>query len=302
MDTKQGGARFGGLVRMASVTMLIGLVACGDGGPETPRAVAPRFDVKNFSDPTTIDNKWLPLAPGTQFTFEGAVEGAQGSAPRRVVFTVTDLTKVINGVSTLVMWDRDYSGDQLAEAEITFFAQDDDGTVWLLGEYPEEYDGGRFEGAPSSWIAGLAGAKAGILMPAKPEKGGRPYIQGLAPDVDFYDVATVYRVGQETCVPTSCYQDVMVIDEWDPLAQPQDGHQLKYQAPGVGNIRVEAMGGQEQETLVLTKFEKLGPEALAEARQEAMRLDRRAYLVNARYAATTPAEQCLGSCRGLQAT
>jgi hypothetical protein len=94
----------------------------------------------------------------------------------------------------------------------------------------------------------------------------------------------------------------MVIDEWDPLAQPQDGHQLKYQAPGVGNIRVEAMGGQEQETLVLTKVEKLSPEALAEARQEAMRLDRRAYLVNARYQATRPAEQCLGSCRGVQAT
>jgi hypothetical protein len=200
------------------------------------------------------------------------------------------------------MWDRDFSGDQLAEAEITFFAQDDKRTVWLLGEYPEEYDGEKFEGAPSSWIAGLAGAKAGILMPGKPRKGGHPYLQGLAPDVDFYDVATVYRAGQETCVPTGCYQDVMVIDEWDPLAQPQDGHQLKYQAPGVGNIRVEAMGGQEQETLVLTKVEKLSPEALAEARQEAMRLDRRAYLVNARYQATRPAEQCLGSCRGVQAT
>lgn len=287
---------------MASFAMLIGLVGCGDGESEAPKAAAPHFDLENFSDPTNIDNRWLPLAPGTQLTFEGRVEGGQASVPQRLVFTVTDLTKVINGVRTLVMLDRDYSGDQLAEAEITFFAQDDDGTVWLLGEYPEEYDGGRFEGAPSSWIAGLAGAKAGILMPAKPRKGGPPYLQGLAPDVDFYDVAEVRKVAQETCVPAGCYQDVMVIDEWDPRAQPHDGHQLKYQAPGVGNIRVEAVGGEQQETLVLTGLVKLSPEALAEARQEAQRLDRRAYLVNARYAATPPAEQCLGSCRGVQAT
>jgi hypothetical protein len=308
MDTKRGGARFGVLVRMACSSMLIGLVGCGDSKredavptPAAPEAAAPHFDIENFSDPTRIDNKWLPLAPGTQFTFEGSVEGEAGSVPHRVVFTVTDVTKVINGVRTLVMWDRDYNGDQLIEAEITFFAQDDAGTVWLLGEYPEEYDGERFEGAPSSWIAGLAGAKAGILMPAKPQKEGPPYLQGLAPDVDFYDVAKVYKAGQETCVPTGCYQDVMVIDEWDPLAQPQDGHELKYQAPGVGNIRVETMGGQDQETLVLTEFVKLSPEALADARQEALRLDGRAYGINARYEATPPAEPCAVSCGGLRA-
>jgi hypothetical protein len=294
MDRKPG--RF--LVGMACLSLLI--LGCGSDEEPKAEAAAPRFDIDKFSGSTTIDNAWLPLAPGTRFIFEGEVEGPEGSVPQRAVLTVTDVTKVIAGVPTLVMWDQDYSGDQLAEAEITFVAQDDHGTVWLLGEYPEEYDGEKFEGAPRSWIAGLGGAKAGILMPAKPRKGEPPYLQGLAPDVDFYDVARVHRTGQETCVPAGCYANVMVIDEWDPLAQPQDGHQLKYQARGVGNVRVESQGSQERETLVLTRIEQLNPEELTKARQEALRLDQRAYLVNARYRETRPAEACVGPCGGLQ--
>jgi hypothetical protein len=285
------------LVGLACLSLVV--AGCG-GGSAKDKPSAPRFDVEKFSDSTRIDNAWLPLAPGTRFTFEGKVEGDEGAIPQRAVLTVTDVTKVIAGVPTLVMWDQDYSGDQLAEAELTFVAQDDEGTVWLLGEYPEEYDGERFAGAPRSWVAGLGGAKAGILMPGKPRKGEAPYLQGLAPDVDFYDVARVYRTAQETCVPVGCYRDVMVIDEWDPLAQPRDGHQLKYQAPGVGNVKVESIGSPERETLVLTRVEQLGPDVLAEARREALRLDQRAYLVNARYRETRPAEACVGPCGGLK--
>jgi len=46
---------------------------------------------------------------------------------------------------------------------------------------------------------------------------------------------------------------VLVVDEWAPLAQPEDGHQFKYHAPGVGVVKVVGKGGTEQETLVLTK-------------------------------------------------
>jgi hypothetical protein len=188
------------------------------------------------------------------------------------------------------MVDRDYNGDQVAEAEITFFAQDDEGNVWLLGEYPEEYEDGRFAGAPSTWIAGQAGARAGILMPASPKMGAPPYLQGFAPHVDFQDLAQVHGVSRRTCVPAGCYDGVMVIDEWDPGAQPQDGHQLKFQAPGVGNVRVEPMGGEEQETLVLVEHLQLGPEAMAEVHALALELDAHAYETDARYGATPPIE------------
>jgi hypothetical protein len=302
MHATLGRICFGGLVSLATVS-LVGLVGCGGEssrqeasapGPvttkETPEAPVPRFDPKNFSEPLTIDNKWLPLTPGTQFVLEGESNRGEGIEKHRVVFTVTDLTKVINGVRTVVMWDRDFNGEVMAESEITFFAQDDKGNVWLLGEYPEEYEKGQFAGAPSTWIAGLAGAKPGILMPAHLKLGAPPFLQGFVPDIDFQDVAKVHQVGQEVCVPAGCYRDVTVIDEWDPLHQPEDGHQLKFQAPGVGNIRVEAVGSVEAETLVLVEVRKLGPEEMAKVRQEAMKLDRHAYEANARWAATPPVE------------
>ena len=75
------------------------------------------------------------MRPGTQLILEGAVDGV----PHRVVFTVTDLMKNIDGVNALVIWDTDESEGELVESELSFFAQDDDENVWNLGEYPEEF-------------------------------------------------------------------------------------------------------------------------------------------------------------------
>jgi hypothetical protein len=288
------------LVGLIFAVSAIGLAGCDRGtevaapvgaSADSPDVPAPDFDAKKFSDPLKIDNRWLPLVPGTQFVFQGEANRGEGVEHHRVVFTVTDLTKLVNGVRTVVMWDRDFNGGTMVESEITFFAQDDGGNVWLLGEYPEEYDEeGMFEGAPSTWLAGVAGARPGILMPANPKLEDPTYLQGFVPDIDFQDLARVHKTGQEVCVPAACYRDVMVIDEWDPLAQPQDGHQLKFHAPGVGTVKVEAVGGEEQELLQLVEVKKLGPEELAEARREALKLDERAYRVNARWGATAPAE------------
>ena len=115
-----------------------------------------RFSPRKFSNPTRIDNNWLPLIPGTQVTLEGQADRGGGARPHRVVFTVTDLTKVIDGVRTVVIWDRDIVEGQIAESELAFFAQDMHGNVWNLGEYPEEFEDGQFSGAPSTWISGVA--------------------------------------------------------------------------------------------------------------------------------------------------
>ena len=108
--------------------------------------------------------------PGTQFVFEGsAIVDEGGRNSRRVVTTVTDLSKVIDGVRTLVVWERDYTAGQLSEPELAFFAQDNAGNVWLVGEYPEEYEDGKFDKAPA-WISGQKGARAGIAMLAEPRR------------------------------------------------------------------------------------------------------------------------------------
>ena len=119
------------------------------------RIGSPTFDPINFSNSTQIDNQWYPLIPGTQFIYEGSAVRGSGLRPHRVVFTVTDLTKVINGVRTVVMWDRDFNNGKLVEAELAFHAQDNAGNVLESGEYPEEYERGKFVGAASTWIAGV---------------------------------------------------------------------------------------------------------------------------------------------------
>jgi hypothetical protein len=195
-------------------------------------------------------------------------------------------------VQTRVVWDRDINAGKLLEGELTFFAQDDDGNVWNFGEYPEQYDEhGRFDGAPDTWLSGLANAKAGILMRADPRPGTPSYLQGNAPDIGFGDTAKVEKLGQRSCVPVGCYDDVLVIDETNPL-EPGNGHQLKYYARGVGNVRVEPRGGEEHEILVLVKIRKLGARELAKVRAGALALDRRAYRTKKRlYGRTEPARR-----------
>jgi len=236
------------------------------------------FNRKRFSEAATaIDNQWLPLVPGTQFVYDGTANRGSGQGAHRVIFTVTDVTKWIDGVRTLVIWDRDLQDGQLVEEELAFVAQDRSGNVWNLGEYPEEHEDGKFAGAPNTWLAGHEDAQAGVAMRAAPRVKTSSYFQGLAPKIDFQDKAVVSKEHQKTCVPVDCYKDVLVVDEWNPLEQPQDGHQFKFHAPGVGVVRIEARGGQEQETLVLTKLHRLGSEEMHQAQERALQLDRHAY-------------------------
>jgi hypothetical protein len=294
-----------GLAALASTLVLL-LGACGSEDSSSPAKAAAEpdpslsritdkgYDRTKFSDSTTIDNRWLPLAAGTQFIFEGRSNRGQGRLPHRVIFTVTDLTKVIDGVPTRVMWDRDINAGKLLEAELAFFAQDDRGHVWAFGEYPEEYeDDGSFAGAPSTWIVGRAGAKAGLHMRADPRPNKPVYRHGFAPAIGFADVAKVVKIGQKICGATGCYENVLVTDETNP-EEPTDGHQLKYYAPGVGNIRAApGVGGKEREVLELVAVRRLGPKAMAVVRREALKLDKRALRVAKVYRGTPTAQ--LGS-------
>jgi len=242
------------------------------------------FNAKNFSAKSiVVDNPFLPLTPGAQYTLTGTTTAGN----HQVVFTVTDVTKWVNHVRTVVIWDRDFQDGELAEEELAFMAQDDAGNVWSLGEYPEEHEDGDVS-APSTWLAGHHGATAGVLMQAQPKTGTPAYIQGRSPEIEFFDKAKVAQVDQKVCVPVDCYDGVLVVDEWDPTAQPEDGHQFKYHAPGVGVVKIVGKGGVEQETLVLTKAKTLGADQLAAADARVFELDKRAYKLAKSVYAKTP--------------
>ncbi|HLZ38591.1 MAG TPA: hypothetical protein VKP64_12725 [Mycobacteriales bacterium] len=272
------------LAALAAIPLTGTSTGAAGASPERPTASTA------FPNPTRISNRWLPLVPGRQWILDGRADSGKGLKPHRVVMTVTDLTKVINGVRTVVVWDRDYSEGRLVESELAFNAQDGQGNVWNFGEYPEVYSRGKFKDAPDTWIPGVAGAKAGVAMLAAPRVGTPAYSQGWAPAIDFADRARVFQAGQRTCVPAGCFGNVLVTDEWDAL-DPSGGHQRKFYAAGVGNVRIGAVGG-DKETLALVKSARLCP-AVAQARAAALAMDQRGRRVSKVYRQTTPVQHTL---------
>jgi hypothetical protein len=263
------------------------VTASADESKPPPCNTVAQFDPANFPSPPKIDNQWNPLTPGMQFTLAGEADRGGGLLPHRVVSTVTDLTKMINGVRTVVILEKDVNEGALQEAELRFEAQDNAGNIWNLGEYPEEYEDGKFSAAPDVWLAGLAKAEAGNSMPGDPQLGTPEYLQGWSPDIEFLDCAKVSKMQQRTCVPVGCYENVMIIDERSPL-DPDSGRQLKYHAVGVGNVRVGFVDDPEGEVLVLSKVAQLSPEELIKARGDALKLEEHAYKISKLYRQTAP--------------
>ena len=267
--------------------------------PTDPPPTATRVysrDYENFnaddfdsSRSAVIDNPWLPLSPGAQFTYEGNSEDNGVMVPHRLVITVTNLTKVIDGVRSLVTWDQDFKAGELVESELAFYAQDRAGNVWRMGEHPEEYQNGQYVEAPT-WFAGVNYSVAGIEMLANPQPASPSYSQGWAPSVEFTDRGQVSQIGQRVCVPADCYNDVLTVDETS-RAEP-GAHQLKLFSRGVGNIKVDWRGAdQTQEILELTMIDHLDPEELAQARTSALQEERHAYQVSQDvYGRTPPSE------------
>ena len=256
--------------------------------------VVPTFDPAAFPATPHIDNRYLPLLPGMQFVLTGTAVGDDGKPyPHRIETDVTNLTKSVDGVSTVVVFDRDYENSVLQESEIYFEAQDRDGTVWNMGEYPEVYENGANTGAPKAWLAGVMGANPGVAMPAQLRTGTPTFSEGMAPSVQFHDCGTVVATAQRTCIAIRCYDNTAVVDEYAPL-EAGDGHQEKFLAPGFGTVRVAAAGGNDPEALQMSSSTTLCGAPLATIGSLASQEDARAATAQkSLWGATRPATATL---------
>jgi hypothetical protein len=131
---------------------------------------------------THFTNPWFPLVPGTVYRYEGIKDGK----PSREMLTVTHRTKMVAGVECVVVDDRLWVDGHLAERTNDWYAQDRKGNVWYFGEDTAELDeNGKVTTTEGSWQTGVKGARAGILMPARPrvgQTGLEEYWQGHAED------------------------------------------------------------------------------------------------------------------------
>ena len=223
------------------------------------------FDPGIFSNPTTIDNTYWPLEPGTVFTYFAETDDA--CVWNRV--EVTYGTEEIDGVVARVVLDREWvdesedCGDKTdqyptdfpagygALAEIThdWFAQDDNGNIWYLGEHTVSLDAdeeeceewadpddvfGKTGCLDGSFESGVDGAEAGILMLAAPSKGD--FYQQEFDEDNAEDWAKVLNF-----VTIDESEGCLKIKEWTPLERGAIEH--KYYCPEEGLLLIEEVSG-----------------------------------------------------------
>jgi hypothetical protein len=127
----------------------------------------PIIDPLNFPTSTKITNQYFPLKPGTTYIYEGTTEKGN----EHIEVKVTNETKVILGVTCVVVRDTVTVDGELVEDTIDWYAQDQFGNVWYFGENSLSYEDGLIVSLEGSWMAGVDGAKPGIIMGASPQVG-----------------------------------------------------------------------------------------------------------------------------------
>ena len=224
-----------------------------------------KFDPKNFGEPTGDLNRWYPLVPGTQTLRDGSITRGSRKLTHRLRVTVTDVTKEVNGVRTVLVLDQDIDAGQVGEASVDYLAQDKFGNIWYLGSYTELYEGGEFVNAVDAWLAGEKDSKPGVWMLTDPKEGMK-FVQAQTSEETIR--AEVAKVNERKCVPFDCFKSLAILE---------DGSEFKYYGPGVGHIATEPnYSGGEQEKEELVNVVRLKPKGLAEMSAEALKLDKRA--------------------------
>ena len=223
------------------------------------RTVSIPFNASNFSNPLSIDNIYFPLVPGTVYTYKATTpDGCEVD-----ITTVTNDTRVIDGVTTRVIHDQVFDGETcttapsaLTEDTLDYYAQDNAGNVWYMGEDTFECEGqGHCTPGEGGWIAGVNGAQPGIIMLAHP-RSGDSYKQEFRPGV-AQDQALVTAVGitEKTTRPDAyrrSYSNCIVTKEWTVLER--GAIEFKTYCPNIGVVStVEHHGKVVREELVSIK-------------------------------------------------
>jgi hypothetical protein len=200
----------------------------------------PVIDPLNFVD--TIDNPLFPLAPGTTFIYEG--QTAAGLEHNEVF--VSHNTRKILGVTCVEVHDTVKVDDILTEDTLDWYAQDKDGNVWYFGENSKQLADGLVVGLEGSWMAGVDGAKPGIIMEASPAVGDfyrQEFSLGTAEDL-----AEVTGLNESVDVMGNPVDHCLKTEETSPL-EP-DALEDKFYCKDIGNVLTNDIAAGETLPLV----------------------------------------------------
>ena len=220
-------------------------------GAENGVCVVPKGSERVRVDPsgftTRITNPWWPMKPGSRWVYRET--DPEGSA-QRVVVTVLARTKLIaNGVTARVVRDVATEDGKPVEATNDYYAQDRCGNVWYLGEATTEYRNGKSVSTKGSFEAGVDGAQAGVILPARPRPGMRYRQEYLAGEAE--DRGEIVSLRDQAEVPFGHFGRGRVLTTRDLNPLEPKVLELKFYARGIGPVlAVGISGGADREELV----------------------------------------------------
>lgn len=218
---------------------------CKDLGECTYNPVINPADFLTPAEIAANPNPFMPLQPGTVMRYQAVDE----DGTEVVTVRVTEETRVILGVTCMVVHDQAALNGDVIEDTYDWFAQDIVGNVWYFGEQSLRYEHGVVEGNDGSWEGGVERAFPGIIMPANPAVGmiyRQEYALGEAEDA-----ARVIGINESVTVTNGTYTGCLKTAEFSPMEPDHVEH--KYFAPGVGLVlAVDVESGAREELISIT--------------------------------------------------
>jgi hypothetical protein len=176
------------------------------------------------------ENRYFILKPGYQLRLLGKESGKQVE----LVVTVTDDTRVIAGTRTRVVEERESQGGELVEISRNYFAfEPSTKNIYYFGEDVDIYQRGTVVNHEGSWLAGVAGARFGLMMPGTPRVGMKHFQEqagGLA-----MDHAEIVSLTERVVTPAGTFAGCLKTKETTPLEK--GAVEYKVYAPGIGLLK-----------------------------------------------------------------
>ena len=191
----------------------------------------------------TVDNPYYPFVPGTTWTY---LEKSGGAKSTNTV-TVTRDTRVIMGVTCVVVHETLTRNNRLAEEDYRWLAQHKDGAVWCFGTASKETSPGGMVSTEGSWEAGVNDAQPGIVMPGLPAPG-KPYRQEFLYNV-AENMGQIVATNETATVPAGTFPGCVKTKEWSMM---EAGTELKWYARNIGLVKEIATSGDSVVLLSVT--------------------------------------------------
>jgi hypothetical protein len=228
---------------ISGIAVSIAQLSAAPAGARNAPAIRPLPDPSAFVK--KIDNPYYPLPVGRTLVYRGVRDGLTQTD----VVTVTRRTKVILGITARVVSDVATHRGRLLEKTFDWFAQDDQGNVWYMGEDTKAFGPGGKVDTSGSWEAGVKGAKAGIIMeadPRIPDSYRQEYLAGQAEDT-----AWIVDRGGRVTVPFGTLHHILISLESTRIEPGV--YDKKVYARGIGIVLERGLTTDEVARLVRVK-------------------------------------------------